>query len=100
MGRYLVLLVTGLMLLYSTVSVKMDQNRVQSAETNARSFSSAKAKNLSTSGAYMAVSKMALDGTWREGFSSLALGGAECYVQIDDAYSDASLSGTELLPIK
>lgn len=97
MGRYLILMVTGMMMLFSTIALKLNQNRTSATEANARAYSIAVAKNLSTSGAYMAVSKMSLDNTWREGFSNLSLGGAVGSVHIDDSHSNASLSGSELL---
>lgn len=96
MGRYLILMVTGLMMLFSTVALKLNQNRIKASETNAQSYSIAHAKNLSTSGAYMAISHMSLNNAWKSGFSELALSGAVGRVRVDDPKTNSSLSGSEL----
>jgi len=95
MGRYLLLMIGGLMMAFSTTAIVLDQSRVDRAEANARAFAVAKARNMSTSGAYMAASNMSLNSNWDEGFANLALGGASGRVWIEDQSSNPSLSAFE-----
>ena len=99
MGRYLLYALGGLMVVFSTTAIMLDQGRLGKANANSRSLAFAKAKNLSTSGAYMAVSKMSLDNTWKDGFSTLALGDAAGKVWIEDHFSNSSLSSSEKMII-
>ncbi len=95
MGRYLFLMVAGLSLLFNTIALRLDQNRVNLAEANSRSLAFAKAKNLSTSGAGMALSRLSLQPDWKDGFNDLVLGGARGKVWVEDHNSNAALSLTE-----
>jgi len=99
MGRYLLFMVAGLMLLFNTVALKMDQNRVDLSEANSHSLAFAKARNLSTSGAYMAVSRMSLDNSWNKGFTNMELGGALGQVRVENQFSNASLSSAEKMVV-
>ena len=92
-------MVTGLMVLFNTVALKMNQNRANLAEANSREFAFAKAKNPSTSGAYMAVSKMSLNNSWKTGFAKLSLGGAVGKVRIEDHFSNSDLSASEKMVV-
>ena len=99
MGRYLLYALGGLMIVFSTTAVVLDKGRIDKAESNSQALAYAKARNTSTSGAYMAVSKMSLDNAWKDGFSKLALGDAAGRVWVEDQFSNSSLSSGEKMII-
>jgi hypothetical protein len=99
MGRYLLYALGGLMIVFSTTAIVLDKGRIDKAESNSQALAYAKARNTSTSGAYMAVSKMSLDNAWKEGFSKLALGDAAGRVWVEDQFSNSSLASGEKMII-
>ena len=99
MGRYLLLMIGGLMVAFSTTTIVLDQSRVNRVKANAKAFAVSKARNMSTSGANMAVSKMSLEDSWDNGFANLTMGGANGHVWIEDPSSNSSLSASEKMII-
>lgn len=91
MGRTLLILLSGFAMSFGVLSLSKNQRLVDSTSRVVDSFTRYSSKNAATSGAYMALNRLYLDSSWRDGYSNLMLAGNEVNVQIEDASDDASI---------
>jgi hypothetical protein len=75
MGRTLLILTVGFAASFGLLAIGKNQRYVESVDRMVDQLTSATAKNVATSGAYMALNRLYLDPTWRTGYNNLMIGG-------------------------
>jgi len=95
MGRTLIILVVAITLLFGTLSLQINRHSLNAMERTWLHYQHTKARNVATSGAYMALSSLSLDDTWTTGYTNLTLDGATVDVVVDDENSNPGLSSME-----
>ncbi|MBN1350193.1 hypothetical protein JXJ21_12335 [candidate division KSB1 bacterium] len=96
MGKALLIIALGFSAIFSTMALNMSKFSLRSVESTADHLTYATARNCATSGVYMALSRLAIDQTWRAGFQSKDLSSGTFSVNLQDCNDDPSLSSMEL----
>ena len=96
MGKALLIIALGFSTLFGTMTLNMSRHSLDSVRTFSDHYANTVARNTSTSGVYMALSKIYQDNTWRSGFSNISLNGSDLDVTLYDMNSDPNLSSMEL----
>lgn len=96
MGKALLILVLGFSTIFSTITLNLSRQSLESVENYSNHFKNAVARNGATSGVYMALSKLYQNDSWRAGFQNLTLSQSNCTVALQDNSDDPTLSEMEL----
>lgn len=92
MGKTALIMVFGFSALFSMFSIKLNRYSSYSIDNSIDHYKNTMARNCSSSGAYMALSKIFQDNSWQTGFSEKALNSGSLTVDIQDRDDDASIS--------
>ncbi len=96
MGRALLILLTSLSVSFTIFSVSRNQRIVEAADELANRYESYSAVNAAASGAWMALSRLYQDDTWRAGYQNLVLNGDTINVMLSDATTDPLIPDNQI----
>jgi len=92
----MLIIALGFSTLFGTITLNMSRHSLDSIRSFSDHYAHTMARNASTSGVYMTLSKLYQDNTWRGGFSNLSLNGSDLNVTLYDMNSDPNLSAMAL----
>ncbi len=96
MGRALLIIVLGLSTIVSTMVMSLNRRTMESVESYTDHFKHTMARNCATSGAYMSLTRLTQDSSWRAGYSNKTLQNGYFSVDIQDHTENPSLSIMEV----
>jgi len=76
----MLIIALGFSTLFGTITLNMSRHSLDSIRSFSDHYAHTMARNASTSGVYMTLSKLYQDNTWRGGFSNLSLNGSDLNV--------------------
>jgi hypothetical protein len=96
MGKAMLILALGFSALFGTITLNMSRHSLDSVRSFSDHYVTTTARNVATSGVYMALSKLCQSDTFRSGFHNLALDSSDLNVDLYDMNNDPNLSAYEL----
>ncbi|MCZ7555972.1 MAG: hypothetical protein M5R41_06170 [Bacteroidia bacterium] len=103
MGKMLVVLVIAMGIIASLASLQLNRSNLNSSNVAVQDYEINQARNLARSGIEHAISRLAQDSTWSEGYTSDAMGGGTLAVSVQRTRAmypggpDANLNNARLV---
>lgn len=95
MGNYLMLILTGVSLVYGVTTMRLHTARMEQDDKASRQYSVTQARNCATSAMEVGLSKVSVNNDWNEGIQNIELNGATASVTVHDHTTDNTLSPME-----